>query len=75
MESESYLMKLSVFIKNQVEGPKPFLCVDKDHAMPLVPFMTEELNVELRCFVPKCDFKISPGLDTYDKILKDLANV
>lgn len=68
-------MKLSVFIKNQVEGSNPFMCIDKEHAMPLVPFMTEELNVELKCFVNNCGFKIIPGLDSYEKILKDFSNV
>ena len=75
MESERYLMRLSVFVKNQVEGPNPYMCVDRDHIMPLVPYMTDNLDIELRCFVRNCNFKVIPGLDAYEKILKDLSNV
>jgi hypothetical protein len=62
-------MRLSVFKKYQNESDKPFACINEDHAMPLVPFMTDELIIELRCFVSECGYKVIPGLITYKKIL------
>jgi hypothetical protein len=42
--------------------------------MPLVPFMTDELIIELRCFVSECGYKVIPGLITYKEILDKKLN-
>ena len=67
-------MRLSVFTEYQKTSDKPFLCSNTDHEMVLVPFMTEDLNVELRCFYPECDYKIIPGLLTYTAIMTKQIN-
>jgi hypothetical protein len=66
---ESFNMNLEVFVKHQQESNNPFLCIYPDHEMQLVPFMTEELVIELRCFSSDCTYKIIPGLMTYKEIL------
>ena len=68
-------MKLSVFTKYQKESENPIMCLDLDHAMPLVPFMTDDLIIELRCFVPGCEYKVIPGLLRYQEILDKQINV
>jgi len=68
-------MKLSVFIQYQSESDKPFMCIDQEHLMPLVPFMTDELVIELRCFVLGCDYKITPGLLRYEEIINQQKKV
>jgi hypothetical protein len=61
-------MILSVFIEHQ-KSKNPFMCIYSDHEMPLVPFMTEDLTIELRCFSSDCGFKLIPGLLKYKEIL------
>jgi hypothetical protein len=68
-------MRLSVFTKYQEESDKPFMCIYEDHAMPLVPFMTDDLIIELRCFVPGCHYKILPGLMRYKEILDNTMQI
>ena len=63
-------MRLAVFIKYQTESDKPFMCINEDHAMPLVPTMTNDLVIELRCFVSGCEYKFIPGLMSYDQIIE-----
>jgi hypothetical protein len=62
-------MKLSVFTKYQRESDKPFMCINPEHEMTLVPFMTDDLIIELRCFFPECDYKMIPGLNRYKEII------
>ena len=62
-------MRLAVFTKHQQESKTPFMCINPDHEMALVPFMTEDLNIELKCFFPACTYKITPGLMTYTDII------
>jgi hypothetical protein len=68
-------MRLSVFQKYQNESSKPFMCINPDHEMTLVPFMTDDLVIELRCFFPDCSYKITPGLMTYKEIIEKNLNV
>lgn len=62
-------MRLSVFTKYQQESNEPFMCVNPEHEMTLVPFMTDDLVIELRCFFPGCEYKMIPGLLRYKEIL------
>jgi hypothetical protein len=68
-------MRLSVFQKYQNESPNPFMCINLDHEMTLVPFMTNDLIIELRCFFPDCIYKVTPGLTTYKNIIEKNLNV
>ena len=65
-------MNLEVFIKYQLTD-KAFMCINKDHAMPLVPSINIEDKIQLRCFTGDCDFKILPGLAAYETIVKELS--
>lgn len=67
-------MRLSVFIKYQNESENPIMCLDPDHSMALVPFMTNDLVIELRCFVSGCEYKVTPGLLRYQEILEKQVN-
>lgn len=68
-------MRLSVFKRWQEESKDPFMCFNSDHSMPLVPFMNENLIVELKCFVNGCNYKYIPGLLKYEEIQDRLMNV
>ena len=65
-------MRLSVFTKYQNESENPIMCLNSDHAMALVPFRTDDLIIELRCFVSGCNYKVTPGLLRYEEILKKI---
>ena len=67
-------MRLSVFIKYQSESETPIMCLDTYHLMPLVPYMTDDLVIELRCFTPECSYKLTPGLLRYQEILEKQVN-
>ena len=45
------------------------MCISPEHEMTLVPFMTDDLVIELRCFFPDCDYKMIPGLIRYKEII------
>ena len=62
-------MKLSVFTEYQRNSDNPFMCINPEHEMTLVPFITDDLIIELRCFFPKCDYKMIPGLNRYKEII------
>jgi len=62
-------MRLEVFQKYQNESDNPFMCSNPDHEMNLVPFINNDLQIELKCFFPECSFNLKPGLTTYQKIL------
>jgi hypothetical protein len=67
-------MKLSVFTKYQRESTQPFMCINPEHEMTLVPFMTTDLVIQLECFFPECGYKIIPGIAMYNKILNSDIN-
>ena len=51
------------------------MCYNKEHEMTLVPFVNNDLEIELKCFFPQCGFSIKPGLITYKKIIEKNLNV
>ena len=54
----------------------PILCINKDHLSYMVPHWNPlEERTEFRCFVGHCDFKIIPGLDMYNKMMKQVYYV
>ena len=63
-------MRIDVFQKMQADPESVYLCINTEHAMPLVPVKNIEDEIELRCFAGACDFKVKPGLDLYNKVLK-----
>lgn len=65
-------MDISIFKDYQEKSNKRFMCINKDHAAPLVPFRNLDLEIELKCFAGHCDYKVKPGLDTYNRIIKEL---
>ena len=67
-------MKLDPFVKYQKNSNTPYMCINEEHAMPLVAMINLDDEIELKCFVNHCDFKIKPGLDSYTKILKEYYN-
>ena len=66
-------MKLDPFVKYQ-KSDKAYMCINSDHAMPLVAMINLDDEIELKCFVRYCDFKIKPGLNMYEKVLKEYYN-
>ena len=68
-------MRLSVFIDYQNNSSDPYMCYNKEHEMRLVPFVNNDLEIELKCFFPQCGFSIKPGLITYKKIIEKNLNV
>ena len=51
----------------------PILCINKDHLPYMIPHWNIlEERTEWRCFVDYCDFKIIPGLDMYNKMMKQI---
>ena len=62
-------MKLSVFTKDQRESNKPFMCIYPEHEPTLVPLINNNLEIELKCFFPNCEYKMIPGLDRYKEII------
>jgi hypothetical protein len=66
-------MQLAVFIKKQLSDD-PYMCINQDHAMPLVAKINIEMEIELKCFTGYCDFKIKPGINTYEKLLKEFPS-
>ena len=68
-------MILKVFKRYQEESLSPFMCINDDHAMPLVPYLTDDLIVKLKCFVYGCNYTFTPGSALYEKIKKSLTNV
>lgn len=66
-------MNLAPFIKKQ-ESDKPFMCINEDHAMPLVARINLDDEIELKCFVGHCDYRLKPGLSMYDQILKEFPH-
>ena len=65
-------MDLDTFIKYQNESETPLMCISDEHLMPLIPFMTDNLIIELRCFTPNCYYKLIPGTNIYKNILKNI---
>jgi hypothetical protein len=68
-------MRLKIFIRHQNESSQPFMCINTDHAMPLIPLITDDLNIILKCFIKDCGYVYYPGLLVYEKILKEQLNV
>lgn len=51
----------------------PILCINKDHLTYMVPFFNPlEERTEWRCFNGMCDYKIIPGSDMYEKMMKQV---
>jgi hypothetical protein len=67
-------MRLSVFIKHQNNSDRPIMCMNKEHEMPLVPMVNNTLSIELKCFVPGCNYTILPGFLTYQELLDKQNN-
>lgn len=67
-------MQLSKYIKYQSESKTPFMCIDNLHIMPLVAVKNLDDQIELRCYTGHCDFKMIPGLDMHDRVLKEFPN-
>ncbi len=63
-------MLLTVFQKHQNESDEPFVCINKEHEMTLIPIMNEDRTIKLKCFFPNCEFTMKPGQKTYLKILE-----
>jgi len=68
-------MLLKVFLKHQDESDKPFMCINTEHEMALVPIINEDRTIELKCFFPHCEFTMRPGQKTYLKILEKQLHV
>ena len=62
-------MKLEPFIRYQ-NSNQAYMCINLEHSMPLVARINLDDEIELKCFVGHCDFKIKPGVNMYDKVLK-----
>ena len=65
-------LELDKFVEYQNTSKNPYKCINVEHAMNLIPVVNLDLEIELRCFAGHCDFKIKPGLNAYEKILKEL---
>ena len=68
-------MLLTVFQKHQNHSDKPFMCMNNEHEMTLVPMMDTDRNIELKCLFPNCDYKMRPGQKTYLEILEKQLHV
>jgi len=66
-------MKLEPFIRYQ-NSYQAYMCINLEHTMPLVALYNLDDKVELRCFCSDCDFKITPGLNMYEKVMKAMQN-
>lgn len=66
-------MTLEPFIRYQ-NSNNAYMCINIEHSMPLVALYNLDDQIELRCFVGHCDFKIKPGLNMYEKVLKAMQN-
>ena len=67
-------MDISIFQEYQDKSENRYMCINTDHAMPLVPYKNLDLKIELKCFVGFCDYKVIPGIAAYEKIIKELKN-
>ena len=68
-------MLLTVFQKHQNHSDKPFMCINEEHEMTLVPVMNEDRTIELKCFFSHCEFTMKPGQKTYLEILEKQLHV
>lgn len=64
-------MKLDPFVRYQRNSKDPYMCINQEHLMPLVAMINLDDEIELKCFVQFCDFKIKPGLDAYQRVMKE----
>ena len=70
MDNSIYYRYYRLSIDNIVE---PIKCIIDDHESPMHPFVDvvdDEIEVRFECLV--CDYKIHPGLNTYEKMRKDV---
>jgi hypothetical protein len=61
-------MKIQVFSTYQMNSSKPLVCYNKDHIAPLMTTLDENDEVILYCI--ECDYKLHPGLNLYDDLIK-----
>ena len=45
------------------------MCIYPEHEPTLVPLINNNLEIELKCFFPNCEYKMIPGLDRYKEII------
>ena len=66
----------STYYQLSIEGKvNPIRCINVGHDAPMVAYWNSlEERSEFRCYVGFCDYKIIPGLDMYDRMIKQIDN-
>jgi len=70
MDNSIYYRYYQLSIDNIVE---PIKCIIADHDLPMHPFaevIDDGIRMKFECLT--CDYKIYPGLNTYEKMRKDV---
>ena len=51
----------------------PILCINKDHLTYMAPYWNSyDSQTELKCLTPECEYKIIPGINLYEKMIRDI---